>query len=274
MSYYPYDMMKYDETNRIPSMSAFLVQTVSSDALIQIHNKAKQKVLNKRNTTHIMLDAVDEIELRLMSDGKFADRIQIRLESDAANEAELGEDAMKLFSFDSKANQLYTIAGDEHLSIDCRAKGESGRVKIGSRLTTASNIEILVSSMRVTDGMKGFNMINTATGESIPLSANQKVTLDRNTLESGKYAILYEYQTVSDEALNDNYGYYVTTDLNQVVVHNLSGNSHIAVYSLNGQLIRNEEVKTNLYSTRLDSGVYIIRVRENGQEYSSKFIVK
>ncbi|MGL5015364.1 MAG: LamG-like jellyroll fold domain-containing protein [Bacteroidales bacterium] len=274
MSYYPYDMMKYDETNRIPSMSAFLVQTVSSDALIQIHNKAKQKVLNKRNTTHIMLDAVDEIELRLMSDGKFADRIQIRLESDAANEAELGEDAMKLFSFDSKANQLYTIAGDEHLSIDCRAKGESGRVKIGSRLTTASNIEILVSSMRVTDGMKGFYMINTGTGESIPLSANQKVTLDRNTLESGKYAILYEYQTVSDEALNDNYGYYVTTDLNQVVVHNLSGNSHIAVYSLNGQLIRNEEVKTNLYSTRLDSGVYIIRVRENGQEYSSKFIVK
>lgn len=274
MCYYPFDMMQYDETNRVQSMSAFFVQTISNDALIQIHNKAKQKVLNKRNTTHIMLDAVDEIELRLMADGKSADRILIRLESDAANEAELGEDAMKLFSFDSKANQLYTVAGDEHLSIDCRAKGVSGQVKLGSKLTTGRNLEIAVSSLKATSGMEGFYLIHTGTGVSVPLSANQKIALDKNALESGLYAIRYDYPSVSEETLKDKGGYYVTTDRNQVVVHNLRENTQVAIYSLNGQLIRNEEVKTNRYSTRLDSGVYIIRVRENGQEYSSKFIVK
>lgn len=274
MCYYPFDMMKYDETNRIQSMSAFFVQTISNDALIQIHNKAKQKVLNKRNTTHIMLDAVDEIELRLMADGKSADRILIRLESDAANEAELGEDAMKLFSFEPNANQLYTIAGDENLSIDCRSKGMSGQVKLGARLTTGRNLEIAVSSLRATAGMDGFSLIHTGTGESVPLTANQKILLDKRALESGLYAIRYDYQSVSDEIVKDKGRYYVTTDRNQVVVHNLSGNCQLAIYSLNGHMILNEEIKTNRYSTRLDSGVYIIRVRENGQEYSSKFIVK
>lgn len=274
MCYYPFDMMEYDETNCIQAMSAFFVQTISDDALLQIHNKAKQKVLNKRNTTNLMLDAVDEIELRLLADGKTADKIRIRLESDAADEAELGEDALKFFSFDSKANQLFTMVEDEQLSIDCRTKGVSGQVELGARLTTASHFEVEVSVLHAAENFEGFSLIHTGTGETTLLTVNQKISLDRSALESGLYLVRYSYQAVSEETGVDNSNCYVTADQNRVVVHNLSGKDRLSIYSLNGHVVRNVEINSNRYETRLESGVYIIRVSDKGKEYSSKFIVK
>ncbi|MGL5317621.1 MAG: T9SS type A sorting domain-containing protein, partial [Bacteroidales bacterium] len=274
MCYHAFDMRKYNEANQIQSMSAFFVQTTSADAMIEIHNKAKQKVLNKRNSTHFMLESVDEIGLSLFADGKPSDRIEIRLEADVSNEAVLNEDATKMFSFEDGANQLFTEQDEVFLSIDCREKGKTGQTKLGARFTTAQNIELQVTSLTTTKDMQGFYLVHTGTGEETLLTKEQRITVDKTSLQNGQYVVRYVYPTVSQDAVSEKSKYYVTTDGNQVVVHNLSGNERMMIYSLNGQVIRNEEVKSTKYSTRLDAGIYIIRVNQNGQEYSSKFIVK
>lgn len=274
MCYYPFDMMQYDETNRIQSMSAFFVQAISDDAMVQIHNKAKQKILNKRNTTHIMLHPVDEIQLKLYVDGKASDRITVRMEEDALNSAELGEDAMKMFSFEQEANQLYTQVDGECLSIDCREKGLNGETLLGARLTKGNKIELEVASLKVTNDFKGFVLKNRKDGSVVSLSDHKKVLIDKASLENNQYMIGYSYQVVSEDKVDDKQSYYITVENKEARIHNLSGNAKVAVYSMNGQMIVNAEVKESVFSTRLDSGVYIVRVWDNGQEFTSKFIVK
>lgn len=274
MCYYPFDMMQYDETNRIQSMGAFFVQTISNDAMVQIHNKAKQQVLNKRNTTHIMLQPVDEIQLKFYVDGKASDRVAVRLEDGALNSAELGEDAMKLFSFEQEANQFYTFADGEYLSIDCREKGVNGETQLGARLTNGNKLEMEVSGLKATSGFKGFVLRNRKDGSETLLSENKKVLLDKTALQGNQYSIAYRYEVVSEDKVNDKSACYVSVDNKTVRIHNLSGDAKVAIYSLNGQMILNAEVKEPVYTTRLNSGVYIVRVMDNGQEFSSKFIVK
>lgn len=273
-SFHTYDMTFYDEAQKVKPMSAFFVQALSDQAILRIHEKAKQKVLNKRNTKELRLREDKFLRLRLWVDGKPADRLMLSFTADAEASGILNEDAPKMLNFERGAHQLFTKVGKYKLAVDCRPVDQRSVFDLGVMLGECKSVELEVDASSFNWEMNKIRLLNKRTNQYTDLASGSRIILDAAAAIAGDYALEYLLVPVSGESLPDQSDYVVSVEGKQMTVRNLQGDAHVSVYSMTGKQMVAAQVREERFSTMLEPGVYIIRVIEKGIKYSSKFIVK
>lgn len=149
---------------------------------------------------------------------------------------------------------------------------------ISANLTINSTVGLEPSDFSVTNCY-----ISALNGTQISIEPTQadtlKIYLPANSIDAGNFVsdtlkVIY-YNPVSVSEIPSNLIVF-TDKFNYLHVKNAKPNSSLSLYNLNGQVVFSTKLKSSNYIhyLNLNEGIYLIRIKENKTEYSSKLFIR
>lgn len=69
-------------------------------------------------------------------------------------------------------------------------------------------------------------------------------------------------------------GYPVTVRNGECIISGLKGNADIRIFDMAGRMVVSEHTSDAEYSVRLNTGYYLVKIKENGKEFVTKISMK
>lgn len=269
------DMTIYDKQQEIIPFQSYFIQTLSTDAQINITPAAKETTLSRRTLDYFNASERMHIRLQIQTDGKRSDRTDIILDGEAHNEFIVNEDAPKLWSMSTKANQLYSLAGTSATAVNTLPLvrnnmeipinliiGTTGKISFHLEQISGFNEDTQVI---LHDNKTGFNWILN-TGSDYSFLADQTGDI--------KERFILKIKGVGGTGIKENIVYPVRVEDNLCTISNIQGNAQIEIYDVSGRIIVSKTIYGETYSTKLADGTYLVKIKENNKEYTTKIIVQ
>lgn len=278
-----FDMTDYDDEQKIKPFQSYFVQTIADDADITITEVAKEKTLNRKTFDYYTAQELRAVQLKLYSGDIEIDRTTVRWEDGASDDYQVNEDALKLRSISASENELYTLTADGvEASIDFRPDGEMRYIPLCIDVRRPGEMSLQVSRLTGFDGDKNkvYLVDFEASNNMVELSADSEpyiFTIDSEGVLDHRFAIAVSFDggklTDIGEPESES-SYRVYTGVHTCTVTGLRGNAQINIYNASGALIVREHTDMQSFTAEIESGVYLVRIRENEKDYVTKIIVK
>lgn len=278
-----YDMTDFDGDQHILPFQSYYVQTMTDDVALTVTENAKEKSLNRKTFDYYTANEVRSVTFRLTDEnGKDVDRTTLKWEDGSRGDYIVNEDAAKMRAVNAVSNELYTLTTDGYeSSINVQPAQSNVHIPLCVDVRNPGNLKLVVSNVSGFDGKANnvylfdsqeFTLHPLTEGFEYEVPAYDQGAIDKRY----KVIATFNNDTVTDADLTeaDRADYRVYTDVRTMTVTGLQGDAQINVYNMSGMLIVRADTYESSYTTDVPSGVYIVRIRENGKEYVTKVIVK
>lgn len=272
-AYLAYDMTIYDAEQHVRPFSPFFVQALHSSAEMTITPVAKSTSINRKVYSFDMAEEQNAVYVSLYANGKVADRMKIVFDDEASEMFVQNEDAIKMFSINDNANEIYTKVYKHNLSINTMPD-EKCDIPVGLRLSDGGDFRVEVD--RITGHLSGsLSLVDSEFGFSEEMV--EGMGYDFNVMAGGELEtrLMIRYDKKSsgvDKEEKD--GYPVWAKDGYCHVSRLKGDAMIRIFDTAGRLMVSERTKEPTYSTPLPDGVFVVKIVENGKEFVAKILVK
>ena len=287
-----FDMTDYDSEQSINPFQAFYVQSMADNADITITDVAKERTLQRKTYNGYEAKQVRTMTLKLIdSEGNEVDRTTIRWDNAAHEAYELNEDAPKVDGVNSHlTNSIYTTSTDfTPLSINYTTDRSRALIPLVVDVAKPGDMTFEVSRLSGFESTEDkLYLVDFGPGDGsyerhLPLSEGLKFPfrIDEEGTNSWRFLIVPTFNgdlmVDAQDRLADSdseHTYRIMTEKRSATVMDLRGDAMISIYSVSGALIVRTETTDTTFTTELDAGVYVVDIREDGKEYSTKIVVK
>ena len=272
-NYKVYNMTSYDASHKVSPFHAYFVQAMAENAYITITPVAKEVSPTKRTMSYNLTEH-QAVTFELLSGDKVIDEVTIDLDENGNNNFEINEDAVKMWSISGKYPELYSLTNDgKEVAINVTNDSE---INLGVKASESETTALTLSLKSVT-GLNTESLTikdNTAQVEWKPTDTNTEY----NFTASGQNDERFTLQVAKEDIPTglDGKGtseYAVLVDENTCMVTGLQGNAAVSVFTPNGLMLINTHTSESGLSFDLADGIYIVIIRENGKEFTSKIMI-
>ena len=262
-------------SNLVPPMQAFWVKSTGGTLTFKNSMRSHETVTNKLKAPK----AYDKKLVRLrVSNGASADESVIYASNNALNTFD-NYDAPKYFNTSSNQPEIYSQVGNEKLAINAMNEMSVGtEISLGFLTEKANNFSINASEIRnfesnvhviLKDKIRNseFNLTN---GDTYNFSSDV-------TNNSDRFSLLFRAPGVTtgiDNTTKLNAQVYVNA-ANQITIM-ASEKTTYSIYNAVGQLVNNGKTTTDrtIVNSIRQTGVYVVKLTENGTELTTRVIIK
>lgn len=268
-------------TNLIPSMQAFWVKVTSGTGSIEFVNNDRTHLNQSVATNRLKAPAADTrtiVRLQVASQTN-ADETVIYTDNDALNSFDTF-DSNKMFNNDESVPEIFTVVGTEKLAINGFGNLSANQeMALGFKTTTANTFTIKATEVKnlATDTKiilvdKGDNDAETDLTEGAVYSFSSDA---ENTIS--RFSIVFRVSGTTTNLTKTNVldaQVFVNSD-NQITIV-APENCNYIVYNALGQKLSGGITVSNrtMVNTIRQAGVYIVKLSESGQNFSSRVIIK
>ena len=267
-------------SNLIPPMQAFWVKTNTGGGTLTFKNsmRAHESVSNKLKAPKSQLSTMPFVRLSV-SNGASADQVAIYASENASNDFD-SADAPKFFNNSgSYQAEIYTLAGNEKLAINALNSIEEGTTLALGFVTEndnrfslkATEIANLPANLQLILRDKQTNTeFNLSEGEAYQFGSSATNNADRMSL-----IFRAKGTTTGFDNKNHSKAIVYSNAAGQIVISSPE-KCNYSIYNALGQLIENGQTTAKLQTVncKLNTGIYVVRVLDNGNELTTRVIIK
>ncbi|MDR0834114.1 MAG: DUF6383 domain-containing protein [Candidatus Symbiothrix sp.] len=247
-------------TVNIPPYASFFIQAPNNTVVGQDQtldfNPAGLGVLNAAPNDFRSVSQIDADVLRLtLSNDADEDKAIIVLGDQYKDEFNLSNADATKFTNDGKYVQLWSAVGSIPAEVNALSRGNKA-IQLGATLPTAGEYTLGLKSVvneqnfsSVVLEDNGVAVADLLAGESYTFNAAATTNTDRFVLRVG--------QAAEVDAIGSLYAY---AENGQLVVKGLTAGDKVAVYNVSGQLVASSVASSDVYSTAVAKGVYLVKV--------------
>ena len=283
-----YDMTDYDAAHAVAPFQAFFIQAMEPDAKISVTPTSKEVEASKKTLDYYAPAEVATFRMSLLQDGREVDRAVIKWSQTGKAEYVLNEDAPKIMSRNENTPSLYTLskpASDEPDQIGGPAVSRSSAampLSINELGTGDHDVDLCVnggSGGKLTllpTERSGLDPTYTLYLTDHTLGSTQELELEKeyDLDPAHSYIITYNYQVGVEKTESGRPDYRIYTEPGRCIVTGLQGKADVSVYSLGGMMVGRATTSQPTHTFELQPDVYVVRIIENGREFTSKILVK
>lgn len=271
-NYRVYDMTDYDASNQIHPFQSYFVQVMSKGATFTVTPVAKEVSPSKRTRAYKVTEK-QMLTFGLTKDDATIDRVTLNLNEDADGNFVTNEDAPKMWNLTASTPEIYAMSKDSKETAVNTTSATT--VPLGVKSPDSGTLRLTVAS---SEGMENKKIVVHDNVTNADWTPSEDEPYYEFTAEPGKddnrfsVSVTRDIHTGIDAATVANYS--VTVDNNICTVSGLQGDAVIRIYTPNGLTVVNQAATTPTFSIYLETGVYIVTIRENGKDYTSKILVQ
>lgn len=290
-NYEVHDMTSYDAERTIAPFQSYFVQAMGKSSALTITPVAKEEAPSRRTmVTTYDVSEKKELTLALVADNKEYDKVTIAYDPTGSNAFRANEDAAKLWNLSASSPELFATTSDnKSVAVTTVNADKSEDVTLGIKAPDADKSMKLV---RVS--MTGFSdsdhptIRDTKTNEewdvyripeySFTATAGGGEGDDQNensVYEPSRFVVFnYPDYVLTGITNTKDTGYKVLVEGNKCTVTGLQGDAYVMIHNINGIRAAQAQTSEESYTVDLADGVYIVNIRENGKEYTSKITIQ
>lgn len=260
----------------IPAMQGFWVRANASNPSITIpaSSRTHSNLNVMKSTPSDVLKLIVNSSANSMEDG-----LVIRFRNEATNSFDQNYDVPKLFSLAQTSPQLYSISGNEKLSINALASLSNSNMSItlGFEPKINGNYTFTASELSSFNSISKILLEDTKENTTQNLLANQTYNFSATVNDNINRFILHFIVSSIDinESKNSNANIYSYN--NQIYVSSNEKINQINIYNALGQLIKtvtSDEASLTINMNNFTSGIYTVSVTTINNTYSEKVFIK
>ncbi len=271
-------------TDSIPPMQAFWVKVTAGETgsiVFDVNDRAHRDQSVSAN--RLKAPAVDiRKTLRLeVSNGSNADEALIYADENAQNGFDT-YDSNKMFANSASVPEIYTVLGAEKLAINgFNDIAENQQLALGFKTSVAGTASFSIKASEVKNFAAGTKIIlkdNTRLGEEFDITDGTVYNYTSGaTNDASRFSILFRAPGATT-------GVNTVEKLNAQVFVNAANQitivapekSNYTIYNAVGMQLENGQTTAKLQTVncKLQTGVYLVKVSENGRNYTSRVIIK
>ena len=272
-NYSVFDMTDYDAEQQIHPFQAYFVQTMSENARFTVTPVAREEAPSKSTMAYTALEK-REVTLDLYRDGVKYDRVVVRLDDDATADFLTNEDAPKLWNLEGSSPEIYAMTADgKEAAVNVSGSQE---VTLGVKAPESGSLSLRLASLKGLDqgyvvklhdnvANKDWNLLNGTDTYNFTVPDAEK--------NDARFTLTMRQISVGTGKVSTS-GYHIYTDNLSCTVTGLGGDAMVSIYTPSGMnIIRTHTPEPELHVS-LQSGIYVVVIRENGKDYSTKILVK
>jgi len=266
-NYKVYDMTDYNSAQRILPFQSYFVQTMAPDASLTITPIAGEKEPTKLTRVYDVVEK-QQLVFELSDAGKVLDEVTFMYDPGASVHFVINEDASKLWNLTASSPELYAVTDDGVETAIHVSNSNDG--KLGVKSPSIKNLTLSIKSMTGLDEEKVVIHDNVTGQDWKP--ATQGNTYEFTASEgddSNRFHVTFKGAPTGLDG-QDITDYKVMVDGNSCIISGLQGNAVVNIYNVSGANVVRTETGEPSLSLTLEKGVYIVVIRENGKEYTSK----
>jgi len=269
-------------TNLIPPMQAFWVkvaagQTGTIDLVNAYRSHQDQSVATNRLKAPAQLDARKQVRLQV-SNAVNTDEALIYANANAQDGFDM-YDSDKMFGNSASVPEIYTVLGNEKLAINgVKDFAENQQMALGFKTTVANTFSIKASEVKnFAADTKIILIDHLLTNQEFDLTDGAAYSFTSDVANNvSRFSLIFRAPggtTGLTKAEKMNAQVFVNT-ANQISIL-APASCNYAVYNLVGQKVANgRTTATQTTAThQLQSGIYVVKVTENGRNFTSKVLV-
>ena len=281
---FAYDMTDFDDRHHIIPFQSYYVQTMKDDASFTVTDVAKEKTLSRKTFDYYSAEEKRSITLSLQdANGDIVDRTTVEFSNDATGAFKLNEDAPKVRSVSGTKDELYTLTSDRvESSINVHPIESNQWIPLCIDVRNPGDMKLVVSKITGFDGEvnkiylgdidNNYLQLPLKEGDEYPLTVSGEGPLERRLLVIPTFN--NDVVTGAEDVEKNHPDYRVYTGKRTMTVTGLQGDAEISVFSPSGMLVVHAETSDDSYTAELNTGAYIVTIREGGKDYSTKIVVK
>ncbi len=266
-NYKVYDMTDYNSTQHIQPFSAYFVQTMAPEASITITPIAGEKEPTKLTRVYDVVEK-QQLVLELSDAGTVLDEVTFVYDPGASYHFVINEDAPKLWNLTSSSPELYAVTDDGVETAVHVSNSVDG--KLGVKSPAVKNLTLSIKSMTgldeekvvIHDNMTGEDWKPATQGSTCEFTATEGDDNNRFHVTFKDAPTGLDVQSMS--------GYKIAVDGGSCMISGLQGDAVVNIYNVSGANVVSMETADPSLTLTMERGVYIVVIRENGKEYTSK----
>lgn len=279
-TYNVWDMVEnYDPTQRVAPFHSFFIQTKQEGASLTITPVAKDTVINRKVFSHYMLEDKRKLRISLFAgdNEKESDHTDIQLGRDADSNFVNGEDALKMWGgLNGKPDEIATAQNGRYLAIN-EIPAEDTEISLYLKLNNTGRFRLETTQITGFSDKDKIELVDHKTGAVWNMNQNGASygfdTADAAENKS-RFSVRIKLDKTGVTAGEEEGRCYVLTDGNECIVKDMPENSTVEIFDLSGIRHRYEKNQSGTYTTTLDNGKYIVRVKSHNKEYTTKIIIQ
>jgi len=265
-NYRTYDMTDYNSSQRIQPFQSYFVQTMSENASLTITPIAGEKEPTKRTRAY---NAVEKQQIVFeLSDGeKVLDEVTFVCDYNSNSQFEVNEDAPKMWNLTASSPELFAVSTDNVETAINVSDGNDG--VLGVKSPVGKSLKLSVKSMTGLDMDKIVINDNEMGKKWEPATQDSYEFTAENDVDKNRFhVILKDVQSGLGEQSES--GYKIVVDDGSCIISGLRGNAIVDIFNISGVNVVSMETGEPTLTLTMERGVYIVVIRENGKEYTSK----
>lgn len=278
-TYTVWDMVdNYDPGQRLSSLQPFFIQTTQPGAALVVKPQAKSWDLNRRVLNHMREkdSKIARIALYVGDSEDASDRTEIKVQSDSESDFVFGEDAVKMWGgMNGKSNEIATYNSQRYMSINVFPDTDV-EIPVYLRLNSTGNMRLAVNYLSGFDENDKLVLVDSETGVEWDLLDGDGYHFSVNDVNNAAKRFVVrvksEMPTDIDNNVDDKVKVYADGDV--CVVENLDENSLVEIFDVAGRRIVYHRADDSMFSMRLERGNYIVNVREDNKDFTTKINIR
>lgn len=279
-TYNVWDMIEnYDPTQRVAPFQSFFIQTRQEGASLTVTPVAKDTVINRKVFSHYMMEDNRKLRISLFAgdNDSESDHTEIKLSKDADDKFVVGEDALKMWGgLNGKPNEIATAHDGKHLAIN-ELPVEDTETTLYLKLNSTGKFRLATTQLVGFTDKDKIELVDYKTGAVWNMGQDGAAyeLETANTEESkSRFSIRITLDKTGVAEEGDSGRCHVLTNGNECIVKDMPDNSSVEIFDLSGIRHRYEKNQSGTYTTTLENGKYIVRVKSNNKEYTTKIIIQ
>jgi len=266
-NYRVYNMTDYDSSQRIRPFQSYFVQTMYPNASLTITPIAMEKEPTKRTMAYNVVEK-KQVVFELSDAGKVLDEVTYAYDYNSNHLFEVNEDAPKMWNLTSSSPELFAVTDDNIetavnvTNLDDGKLGVKSPVRKKLTLSVKSITGIDEDMIIITDNATAQEWKTATQGKSYEFTAEEGVNKNRFQVT------LKDISTGLDGP--DGSGYKIEVDNGSCIISGLQGNAVVDIFNVSGLNVVSMQTGEPTLTLTLEKGVYIVVIRENGKEFTSK----
>lgn len=266
-NYKVYNMTDYNSAQCIRPFQSYFVQTLAPNATLTITPIAMEEEPTKRTRSYNVVEK-KQIVFELSDAGTVLDEVTYAYDYNSNHLFEVNEDAPKMWNLTSSSPELFAVTDDNIetavnvTDMDDGTLGVKSPVRKGLTLSIKSLTGIDEDKIIITDNATAQEWKPATQGKSYEFTTEEGVNKNRFQVT------LKDISTGLDK--QNGFGYKIEVDNGSCTISGLQGNAVVDIFSVSGLNVMSMHTGEPTLTLTMEKGVYIVVIRENDKEYTSK----
>lgn len=250
-------------------LTAFFLQ--ATDATLNFETTGRKLVSGSVSSQHVDFDEVNLI----LSNAKYSDLTQIRLQEGASDSYVLGTDATKFVSMNSVVPQLYSQVKNTTFAVNTVAF-DTKEVELYVKIGAVGDYSISLVDLEKIPNCSKVLLVDKVTGEEVDMLLNTVYNFSAPVAGTfNRFKVILSTENVNLSTDNNEIidGIEILRRANQVAFNGLNSSAEVRIFDLTGKILNKYQgVNNNEYIDLPTVGVGLIQVVSLGKTFSVKAI--